>query len=770
MMCLSVVSCSDKGSASSLNKADVLLYWPTDENDPSYRLAEEIARKELRRQGINGEVIVHCSHSTERYESTERPLFNKLILRLRAEGRMPDLILSYGDTNRWLLKTNTNSVTTSIPTVCYGLSFQDYLPYQYEQLESNYDGGRGTDMVDIVSRLHLEENLMFADSLCPFLIEKLQRREYLQMYPKRYVTMLDVENLWADRLRFQDLEEQMDALDGQKYYNNLNPKVDEETIRRLARDRKRIVFSCRSLMSPTWNGSLNVKQSSTTWAFFPQKSSNFYIQAKHDNKTRNLVEGPSFMPYFTMVPEDFLTNPLCIGGYFPTLEDQIRDAVGAAVRLLNGESPAQIGTLSHKPSYNINWDAIRFLGLDVNSIPEDINLYNVTLKDRKPKLHSTLRWIFWISVSGIMIWSIIIISILTIRARRNENKLRGYANASIRNGIILGRMMDIIDFKVWESIEGETEQIERVSTDDFFASKIRDFIKINTPGNYSLQVYGAIDNHSPHWYDIRMTVSLNGDNQVEKRGVIVNNDIQKELEAMEAEANRIITSVKTREGFLASMNHEIRTPLNSIIGYTQILSMPDLPIEKDELEEYSSAIDSNSILLKNTINNILTAARISKSLVVAHKDAFILDTIVETIVHKLETLSRDEYGNGRLVLAPCETNVIIRSDGDLLSRVLENLIVNASVFSDKGSPIEIGWRRITEDKWSVEVWVKDRGIGIDDKYKDLVFERFFKVDSFSSGCGLGLFICKTYLELMGGEISVEKNEEQGSKFTIRLPQ
>ena len=769
MMCLSVVSCSDKGSASSLDEANVLLYWPTDETDPSFKLAEEIARKELHRQGIRGEVTVHCSHSTERYETSERPLFNELILRLRAEGRMPDLILSYGDANRWLLKTNSNSVTASIPTVCYGLNFQDYLPYQNDLLENNYNGGRSTDMVDIVSCLHLEENLIFADTLCPKLIEKLQRSEYLPMYPKRYVTLLDVENLWTDKIRFQDLLGQMESLPEDKYYNNLIPKVDEQTIRRMAHDHKKIVFSCRSLMAPTWNASLKANQTATTWAFFPQKSSNFYIQSKHDNKTRNLVNGPSFMPYFTMVPEDFLINSLCIGGYFPTLEDQIRDAVSAGVRLLKGDSPSQIGSLSHSPSYNLNWDAVRFLGLEVNSVPENVNLYNVTLKDRNPRLYSTLKWIIWILFSGIMIWSIIIISILTIRARRNKTKLREYADLSIRNGIILNRMMEVIDFKVWERIEGAPEQIERVSTDAFFAAKIREFVKINTPGNYSLQIYGSIDNHSPHWYDIKMTVSQGENNQIEKRGVIVNNDIQKELEAIEAEANRIITSVKTREGFIASMNHEIRTPLNSIIGYTQILSMPDLPLEKEELEEYSSAIESNSLLLQNTIKNILTAAQISKALVVAHKDAFLLDAIVSEISDRATKLSSDDFGRGRLVLNPSEPNMIVRADRKLLCRVLENLIINASVFSDKSSPIEIGWGKSDRANYSTEIWVKDSGIGIDDKYKELVFERFFKVDSFSSGCGLGLFICKTYVGLMGGEINVESNQGGGSKFIIKLP-
>ena len=104
----------------------------------------------------------------------------------------------------------------------------------------------------------------------------------------------------------------------------------------------------------------------------------------------------------------------------------------------------------------------------------------------------------------------------------------------------------------------------------------------------------------------------------------------------------------------------------------------------------------------------------------------------------------------------------------LLTEVLENLIMNAARFSEDSTDITIGWNKCEEDGWTAEIWVKDQGIGIDPKYQELIFDRFFKVDSFTSGCGLGLYICKTFVELMGGEISVESKVGEGSVFRIKL--
>lgn len=767
LVLLAAISCGGNSDRQGhkLN-ANVLLYWPTDESDPVFKEWTALAKKELHRQGFRGDVEVHFAHSSERYESYERPLLNELILQLRAEGRMPDLILSYGDANRWLMITDVNSVTASIPLVCFGLRFEEYLPYQYELLKDNYEGGRWTNKIDIFGKLQLKKNLDLADSLNQKAIPYLQKPEYLNMCHNRMVTLLDVETLWTDRIVYNDLCSQMASLDPARYYNNLVAKGNEDKLKSVALIENKIIFSCRSIMTPSWNLSPEANQSPTTWVFYPQKSTNFFLQSKHDNKSRSLVEGPSFMPYYTMVPEDFLINKNCIGGYFCPAQEQIKDAVAAGKRLLEGGNAENIGPLKHKARYNINWDVIRPFGLDVNKIGEEISLYNVTFKDRKPKLYHTLMWVLWLIFGCFMTSGIITILYYARKNRQTNKKLHQYASETLSNKDIMEQVMEISDFKTWKRVGNDPDAFKQISTSDFFTHKIQQFSQISKAGHYTLQFYGSLNNQTSHWYEIRMTVRLNSEGIPERSGVIINNDKQKELEAIAAETNRIITSVKTREGFISSMNHEIRTPLNSIVGYTQLLAMPDIPIDKAEFEEYASAIEINSFLLQNSINNILTVNNLSQDKISPKIERLLLSDILCPESRAIPANGR--IGKHKIIIENGPANLGVLADKQLLFEVIEKLLSNAALFSDETSDITLAWDKAKEEKYTAEISVKDRGIGIEPQYRSLIFERFFKIDSFSSGCGLGLYICKTYIELMGGRILVESTPHKGSIFKILL--
>ena len=747
-------------------EANVLIYWPTDESDPVYKEWTGLVIKELRRQGIKGNVEVHYAHATERYESTERPMFIELIMKLRVQGKKPDLIISYSDINKWLLTTITSPVITSIPIVCFGLRSDKFLPYQYEMLENDYNGGRTDNMVQILNPLHLKETLEMADAITPAITEYIRTPEFYSLQAHRFITMLDVEALWNDRIAYNELVRQMGMLDPQRFYNNLEPKVDEGTLNAFAQKQNKIVFSCRSVINPKWNVPTTFNQIATPWAFYPQKSPNYFIQSKHDNKTRGLVEGPSFMPYFTMVAEDFLVNPKCVGGYFSTAQDQIKDAVNAGLRILRGEKPEDIGLLESLPSWNINWDVLRPMGLDVNLVPSFVSLHNDKLEDRNPQLYIILVYTIIIGLALLMIWSGIVIFIYSRRARKNAIKLRDYANETISNNKALEQMMAIADFRTWEYKEGDTDenQFNRISTSDFFMDKLHYFLHIGKPGNYNLQIHCSIDDKPATWYELRMTVSReNG--KIVRRGIIINIESQKEVEAMAAETNRLINSVRTREGFIASMNHEIRTPLNSVVGYSQLLAMVDMPLDEEEIKEYGNTIKENTAILQNTINNILTSNKIEKGLINPAIEKYRLSDII--LPEHIYELEQDE--NDRIVLEQCDRSLFVMADVDMLKTVIENLLSNALRFSDPSSKVTVGWAKCDDPVFSAEIVVRDEGIGIASEYFELLFDRFFKVDSFTPGCGLGLYICKTFVEIMGGQISVESKVGEGSVFKIKLP-
>ena len=117
----------------------------------------------------------------------------------------------------------------------------------------------------------------------------------------------------------------------------------------------------------------------------------------------------------------------------------------------------------------------------------------------------------------------------------------------------------------------------------------------------------------------------------------------------------------------------------------------------------------------------------------------------------------------------CDRSLFVMADVDMLKTVIENLLSNALRFSDPSSKVTVGWAKCDDSVFSAEIVVRDEGIGIAPEYFELLFDRFFKVDSFTPGCGLGLYICKTFVVSMGGQISVVSKVGKGSVFKIKLP-
>lgn len=759
-------SCARDSKVEKRN-ANVLLYWPTDESDPVFETWTEIVHEELHRQGISGEVTVHFGHVTERYESVERPAFNELIMTLASQGKKPDLVLAYGDCVHWLLQTNTNSLVCSIPTVCYGLQNDRILPYMTEMVERNYNGGRH-NLVEIRARLHLKENIALADSLTPILVEKIRRPDYYMISSKRFITLLDGKNLWVDLIKYQDLAEQAAKMDPAHFYDNLVPKMDESALRDVTARGDSIIFTCRSLMSPKWTLDPNHNQIATTWAFFPQKSPYFYIASKHDYSSRNLVEGPNFLQYYTMVAEEFLVNDKCMGGYFPLFEDQIADAVHTGIRLLDGENPAKIEPMEHKPAYHLNWDVLRPLGLNPGQVPDFVHLYNVKFRDRNPRLFSLLCWSAAFLLLYVVLWSLYTILSHFHISRRNNHQLRKYSQESIQDNLILNRILAVTDTITWEEKGNNHKLLHRLSVEDsFFRSKITELFESNAPGNYSMEIFCSIDNNPPHWYDFRMTTRISEDAEVERRGVMVNIDRQKEIEAREADANRVFNNAKTREGFIASINHEIRTPLNSIVGFSQILSIPGMPVSDEELEEYASSIEANSIVLQRIMENILISTNIGTDKIRSNiRESRIEDVMDSLHWDSLVGTYRVAHDNLLILRGPKEMKV--KTDPTLLRKIIENIAINAAKFSDKSSVITVGWGAIRDGEWTAEIWVKDQGIGIQPEFRDMIFNRFFKANSFEIGCGLGLYVSKEFADMIGANISFKSKVGEGTTFRIKL--
>ena len=227
-------------------------------------------------------------------------------------------------------------------------------------------------------------------------------------------------------------------------------------------------------------------------------------------------------------------------------------------------------------------------------------------------------------------------------------------------------------------------------------------------------------------------------------------------------------ATKAKSEFLANMSHELRTPLNAIIGYSEMM-MEDAEDEgaAERFEDLRKVRRSGRHLL-GLINDILDISKIESGKIELNIDPVDLTKIV-SVVESTAFPLMEANGNRFNIVVP-EGIGIIECDDQRLRQVLLNLLSNAAKFTENGD-IDLILER-TGDGW-VRFAVRDTGIGMNADQVSHLFEPFVQADSSITqrygGTGLGLSISQRFVEMMGGRITVESEPDNGSCFTVWLP-
>lgn len=234
--------------------------------------------------------------------------------------------------------------------------------------------------------------------------------------------------------------------------------------------------------------------------------------------------------------------------------------------------------------------------------------------------------------------------------------------------------------------------------------------------------------------------------------------------ALREAKDRAEESSRLKSAFLANMSHEIRTPLNAIVGFSDLLSDTS-GFTEEEISQFIATINKNCSLLLALINDILDLSRIESGTMEFAFAEHNLPLLLKT-VHDSQQLNMPS-GVELVVRMPEGDKKYLRTDNVRLQQVVNNLINNAAKFTSSGF-ITFGYEEDEEPGYT-RIFVEDTGVGISEEGIRHIFERFYKVDNFTQGAGLGLSICQTIIERLRGSISVTSEVGKGTRFTVRLP-
>jgi len=219
-----------------------------------------------------------------------------------------------------------------------------------------------------------------------------------------------------------------------------------------------------------------------------------------------------------------------------------------------------------------------------------------------------------------------------------------------------------------------------------------------------------------------------------------------------------------KSAFLSNMSHEIRTPLNAILGFSSLLNRENISIE--QRKKYVDLIQLGGSRLLRILTDVADMSKLDTKQFSLIYDSCNLNTLIRNLVAQFK-LTADQVHNHMDVdfgLSDSESELL--TDETRLMQIFSNLIVNALRYTKNGI-ITIGY--VLEGD-TLQLFVKDTGIGIAKKHHKTIFDRFVQVkNTNSSGTGLGLSIIKEIIELMAGEIWVESAKGQGAEFYFNLP-
>lgn len=286
-------------------------------------------------------------------------------------------------------------------------------------------------------------------------------------------------------------------------------------------------------------------------------------------------------------------------------------------------------------------------------------------------------------------------------------------------------------------------------------------LKTGEPFEVEYRLQEASTGHY-NWFIVRAMPYRNPEGEIERwYGTCTNIDPRKQNE-------RLLALNRSKDEFISIASHQLRTPATGVKQYLGML-LEDMFGELTDAQRdiVERAYESNERQMR-IISDLLKVAQLDAGEMLLHPVTADISEHVHHIIRDMMTIFKDRAQE--LEYRPYRGKAFASVDMEAIRMVIENIIENASKYSDEGARVSVSVRRIDDE---VRIRVADSGVGIDPADEHLLFDRFSRIDNPLSkkvgGTGLGLYWSKQVVDLHGGTITYQANKPRGSIFTITLP-
>jgi len=219
---------------------------------------------------------------------------------------------------------------------------------------------------------------------------------------------------------------------------------------------------------------------------------------------------------------------------------------------------------------------------------------------------------------------------------------------------------------------------------------------------------------------------------------------------------------KMKNSFIKNVTHEIRTPLNAIYGFTQVINNPNYELDAQDKQVLTKTINENVRSITKIVDDLL---QISES---ESNDFYSKKTTIHCNTWFPKLLSgHSKQGIKMIYDSRVGTNFTINVNENGLRQIVNHLLENSLKFTEEGHVILSC--NINAETREIIISISDTGIGIPADKRDRIFDRFYKVDQFARGIGLGLSVSKKVAQKMGGDLAIDPTYKNGTRIVLTLP-